>query len=121
VITSFDKDRSSVLLEHRKVLEPIFTRLCAHYLLEEKRRRHALDPVCNFHVSNGARVQQINYLGDTSAKGLEQSCGLMVNYMYEVEHLDERGEKYSTEYFVERSSEVQRILDGHIRTAKSRL
>lgn len=112
IITSFEVQRSSILAKHHDVLRPIFERLCAFYLLEEKRRRRALDPVCNFHVSNGAKVQQINYLGDISKKGLEQSCGLMVNYLYDIQRLDERSEHYSSEYFVARSPEVEQLLDA---------
>ena len=42
----------------------------------------ALDPVAHFHLSNGARVERLNWLGDLSAKGLQQSAGIMINYLY---------------------------------------
>ena len=47
-----------------------------------------LDPVARFHLGNGARVERLNWLGDPSAKGLKQSFGLMVNYLYDLNRLD---------------------------------
>ena len=49
------------------------------------RTGHVLDPVARFHLGNGARLERINWLADTSAKGLRQSLGLMVNYVYALE------------------------------------
>jgi malonyl-CoA decarboxylase len=57
-------------------------RICARYILQEKKRGAALDYVTNFHVRNGASVEQLNWMGDTSCKGLERSAGIMVNYLY---------------------------------------
>src|SRR5690606_18209528 len=68
-------------------------RLCAHYLLEAKRENGAaLDPVANFHLSNGARIERLNWLGDTSEKGLRQSAGIMVNYLYRLSDIEENHE-----------------------------
>ena len=47
-----------------------------------------LDPVARFHLGNGARVERINWGGDPSPKGLRQSFGLMVNYLYDLKRLD---------------------------------
>ena len=59
------------------------SRLCAHYLLREKRGIHPLDPVARFHLRNGARLERINWMGDPSPTGLTQSAGMMVNYVYD--------------------------------------
>jgi malonyl-CoA decarboxylase len=48
-----------------------------------------LDPVARFHLSNGARVERINWAEDLSPKGMSQSFGLMVNYLYDLKSLDE--------------------------------
>jgi malonyl-CoA decarboxylase len=56
--------------------------LCAAYLLGARRGPLPLDPVARFHLRNGARVERINWAGDTSAKGLGESHGLLVNYRY---------------------------------------
>ncbi|MGB6008949.1 malonyl-CoA decarboxylase domain-containing protein [Castellaniella sp.] len=63
-------------------------RLAAHYL-RQLRGGDPLDPVARFHLGNGARIERLNWAADRSAKGLDQSCGLMVNYLYEPDQLDE--------------------------------
>jgi malonyl-CoA decarboxylase len=47
------------------------------------------DPVAKFHLGNGARLQRINWAGDLSKNGLRQSCGMMVNYLYELDKVEE--------------------------------
>lgn len=78
-----------------EVVQPILTRLCAHYLVLEKHKDKAYDPVANFHLSNGARLERINWLADTSNKGLAQSAGFMVNYVYDLSDIDTNHEMYS--------------------------
>jgi len=56
--------------------------LCAYYLLRVKRGDNPADPVARFHLRNGARLERINWLSDTSTAGLKGSAGLMVNYVY---------------------------------------
>ena len=55
---------------------------------EIRRQGKPVDPVARFHLGNGARVERLNWLGDPSAKGLRQSYGLMVNYLYDLKRLD---------------------------------
>lgn len=50
----------------------------------------AKDAVARFHLGNGARVERINWAGDLSAKGMKQSDGLMVNYLYDSKRLKRR-------------------------------
>ncbi|KAL2495435.1 malonyl-CoA decarboxylase family protein [Forsythia ovata] len=69
-------------------------RLCARYLLQEKKRGKALDPVANFHLQNGAMVGRLNWMADRSEKGLRQSAGIMVNYIYTVEKIEENAQSY---------------------------
>lgn len=63
-------------------------KLAAHYLTSMK-NGHPLDPVARFHLGNGARIERVNWAADRSAKGLELSCGIMVNYLYDLEELDQ--------------------------------
>lgn len=90
-------------------------RLCAHYLLREKRVKvegempRALDPVAHFHLSNGARVERINWLGDTSVKGLKQSYGMMVNYLYKLNEIEKNHEQYKGQGKVVASSAVRNM------------
>jgi len=63
------------------------TRLAAHYLVARKGAL-PLDPVARFHLGNGARIERLNWKADLSRKGRAQSCGMMVNYVYELDALD---------------------------------
>jgi malonyl-CoA decarboxylase len=72
------------------------TELCAHYLLEAKRKNgKALDPVAHFHLTNGARLERINWLADTSPARLRESAGMMVNYVYRLDRIDELAQGYA--------------------------
>lgn len=71
--------------------------LAAHYLARETVRGQPRDPVARFHLGNGARVERINWQADLSKKGAKQSCGMMVNYLYEPDELD---------------TNLQRLIDG---------
>lgn len=92
-----------------KIKAPLL-RLCAHYLLVEKKKLTALDPVAHFHLTNGARLERINWLGDTSAKGFKQSAGLMVNYYYDADDIDDNHEHYVTEGKIAASRQVRALL-----------
>ncbi len=61
---------------------------CAHYLCVERSRGRPLDPVARFHLHNGARVERLNWMGDTSAKGMGESHGMLVNYRYSGQDLE---------------------------------
>jgi len=92
-------------------LQAPLIRLCARYLVGEKGRgNRARDPVAHFHLTNGARVERINWLGDTSERGLRASAGLMVNYLYELERIEENHERYTGDGAVTASSAVMRLL-----------
>ena len=60
----------------------------ARYLGKEMQDGKPCDPVARFHLGNGARVERLNWAGDPSGKGLKQSFGLMVNYLYDPKRLD---------------------------------
>ena len=88
--------------------EPLL-RLCARYLLHERTPSgRALDPVAHFHLSNGARVERLNWQGDVSPKGLQQSAGIMVNYLYRLADIEANHEAYRGEGRV--------VASGAIRT-----
>ena len=64
-------------------------RLGARYLLAEKAGQgRALDLVEHFHLSNGARVERLNWLADRSEKGMQQSAGMMINYLYRLDEVE---------------------------------
>ena len=47
-----------------------------------------------FHLNNGARLQRINWGADLSRNGLRQSCGLMVNYLYDLDRVEEYHQRF---------------------------
>jgi malonyl-CoA decarboxylase len=71
------------------------TRLAARYLLTARKGEHPYDPVARFHLGNGARIERLNYLADTSSRGGQQSYGLMVNYVYDPDTIEENVEAFS--------------------------
>ncbi len=67
-------------------------RLAALYLVHRSPQAGG-DPVARFHLDNGARLERLNAQANLSAKGLKQSAGLMVNYLYDlarIEHCHDR-------------------------------
>ncbi|SFI05095.1 malonyl-CoA decarboxylase [Modicisalibacter xianhensis] len=88
----------------RDVVKP----LAAHYLLQEKNAKGLpLNPVARFHLGNGAELHRINWLGDISAKGIQQAAGLMVNYLYVLEDIERNHEQYTTNGTIACSSSVR--------------
>ena len=97
----------------RKTAEPVLVRLCARYLLlESNGSRRALDPVAHFHMSNGARLERINMLGDTSEKGAKEGATLMVNYLYDPAKIEDWHEDYAGEGKRNASTVVRRLARG---------
>jgi malonyl-CoA decarboxylase len=92
-----------------RLLEPVLTRLCARYLLTAGTERRAADPVAHFHLSNGARLERINPLGDTSPKGMKESAGLMVNYLYDPVRIEQYHEVYAGEGKRNAATTVRRL------------
>lgn len=75
-------------LDEKSPVRQLLMRSAAHYLAREITGGKPLDPVARFHLGNGARVEHLNWGGDPSPKGLKQSYGLMVNYLYDLKRLD---------------------------------
>ncbi|KAB2933090.1 MAG: malonyl-CoA decarboxylase [Candidatus Contendobacter sp.] len=97
--------------ELAKALKHPLQRLCAHYLAKEKREGGtAHDRVANFHLANGARIERLNWLADTSENGLRQSAGMMVNYLYKLNDIEANHEAYRGEGKVITSSAIRALL-----------
>ncbi len=97
--------------ETAETAKPLIQGLAAEYFLEAKRPDgQPLDPVARFHLGNGASLARINWLADVSAKGLAQSCGVMVNYLYELEQVEAHHEDYAESRMVHSSRSVRALL-----------
>ena len=83
--------------------------LAAYYLLHAKQNREPLDPVARFHLKNGARLERINWLGDTSATGLQRSGGLTANYVYKLAEVERNHELYVREHKIRPSREIEAL------------
>lgn len=117
-------DAASGLLELLKVrkwhenneislaLKKPLMRLCAHYLfnVKQKKVKRAFDPVANFHLSNGAKIEHIHWMADLSKKGIAQSAGIMLNYHYRLDKIFINHENYLTDGTVHASSDARSWL-----------
>ncbi|MBR0795168.1 malonyl-CoA decarboxylase [Bradyrhizobium jicamae] len=93
----------------RAVLEP----LAAYYFLKARTNKgRMIDSVARFHLGNGARLERINWLGDLSPKGLRESAGVMVNYLYRLDDIEKNHEAYANNGEVIASSAVKKLLKG---------
>ena len=99
------------------LLKRPLARLCARYILHEKRGGRPLDRVARFHLINGARVERVNWLADTSPRGLGIAAGMMVNYVYKLDEIEENHEAYTAEGRVAASSAVRALLRGQPQSA----
>jgi malonyl-CoA decarboxylase len=91
----------------RAVLEP----LAAYYFLKARTAKGRLiDSVARFHLGNGARLERIDWLGDLSPKGLRESAGIMVNYLYRLEDIERNHEAYANRDEIAASSAVKKLL-----------
>jgi len=94
--------------------------LVARYFLAEKRSDQTpLDPVARFHLGNGASLHRLNWLGDLSSKGMHESAGLMVNYLYDPAAIEANHEAYADRRKVIASRAVRGLLPAQ-RSRKAR-
>ena len=68
--------------------------------------------MAHFHLSNGARVERLNWLGDTSVEGLKQSFGMMVNYRYKLDEIEANHEAYSSDGHAAAIGALKRLAKG---------
>jgi malonyl-CoA decarboxylase len=84
--------------------------LAANYFVHARTKSgRVIDSVARFHLGNGARLERINLHGDLSPAALAQSHGLMVNYLYDLDHIEENHETFANRGEVVASSAVRRL------------
>jgi malonyl-CoA decarboxylase len=86
-------------------------RACAAYLTTRRADGRAYDPVAAFHLSNGASIERINWMGDESEKGMRQSLGLLANYAYRPARIERNHEQYAKGGKFAMSDEVKGLLE----------
>ena len=87
-LTSQLQDTDVLSLPDKSPLRLSLLQQAAHYLGRETADGKPVDAVAKFHLGNGARVERLNWAGDPSGKGIKQSYGVMVNYLYDLKRLD---------------------------------
>jgi malonyl-CoA decarboxylase len=96
---------------HADSIKDPLMRAAAWYFMNAKTRSGTpRDPVARFHLGNGARLERINFLADTSERGLAQSHGLMVNYLYDLHDVEKNHEAYAQQRTVVAASAVTRLV-----------
>lgn len=100
-------ENAELTAQLRGVLEP----LAAYYFLKARTSKgRVIDSVARFHIGNGARLERIDWLGDLSPKGLRESAGIMVNYLYRLDDIEKNHEAYANDGEVTASSAVKKLL-----------
>jgi malonyl-CoA decarboxylase len=95
----------------REAVETPLVAEVARYLIEAKNSAgQPLDSVARFHLGNGARLERINFLADTSPKGMRESYGVMVNYLYKLDDIEKNHELYASEGAVAAARHIQKLL-----------
>jgi malonyl-CoA decarboxylase len=92
-------------------------RLAATYLTRPAEAA-GFDPVAKFHLGNGARLERVNWLGNTAPRGMRESLGIMVNYLYDPDKIEANHEAFVSTGTVARSPEVDVLMRKTKRPAK---
>ena len=91
------------------IREPLMRAAAWYFLRAKNRRGMPADSVARFHLGNGARLERINWLADATEKGIAQSYGVMVNYLYDLDHIEKNHEAYAEARTVVASNAVKRL------------
>jgi malonyl-CoA decarboxylase len=105
----FDAERWWEEAARADALREPLTRLCAVYLTTQAERRGPADAVARFHLGNGARLERVNWLGNVAPRGIEESYGIMVNYLCDPEQIEGNHEAFVRGAIV-RSVAVEALL-----------
>jgi malonyl-CoA decarboxylase len=92
------------------VREPLLRAAAWYFLRGRDPRGRLLDSVARFHLGNGARLERLDFLADTSERALAQSHGLMVNYLYDLDYIEENHEAYAQQRAVVAAGAVTRLV-----------
>jgi malonyl-CoA decarboxylase len=98
--------------EQSKSLRAALMRLCATYLTLRPSPGNRIDPVARFHLGNGARLERINWLGNTELRAIQESFGIMVNYLYDHDSIEDNHEAFVRDGTIVRSPDVDALMQG---------
>src|SRR6202040_3958752 len=92
-------------------LRPALMRLCALYLTRRPSPGSRVDPVAHFHLGNGARLERINWLGNAAPRAIQESFGIMVNYLYDHDSIEDNHEVFVRDGAIVRSPDVDALIE----------
>jgi malonyl-CoA decarboxylase len=95
--------------------EPLLRAAAWYYMRGRNGRGLPVDAVARFHLGNGARLERLDWLGDTSERALAQSYGIMVNYLYDLDYIERNHEAYAQQRAVVAANSVSRLVRSPIR------
>jgi malonyl-CoA decarboxylase len=96
--------------EQSKPLRTALMRFCATYLTRRPSPGNRIDPVAHFHLGNGARLERINWLGNTELRAIQESFGIMVNYLYDHDSIENNHEAFVRSGTIARSPDVDALM-----------
>jgi malonyl-CoA decarboxylase len=94
------------------VREPLLRAAAWYYMRGRNGRGLPIDAVARFHLGNGARLERLDWLADTSERALQQSHGLMVNYLYDLDYIERNHEAYAQQHAIVAASSVSRLVSS---------
>ncbi|KAJ1366522.1 hypothetical protein KIN20_027199 [Parelaphostrongylus tenuis] len=97
-------------IEEIEMLKSVLLQCCAKYLCSRRQNGFALNSVANFHLKNGAEIYRLNWMGDTSDRGMSNSVGIMVNYRYRLNKVLENSVRYTLENHIEVHDNVLSLM-----------
>lgn len=118
-ISGEDRESLAALLDPRwhrsgarneELKEAVLAQVAQYFLTAKSSDNRPVDPVARFHLGNGARLERINWLADTSEKGLRAAHGVMVNYRYDPKEIERNHEAYANDGTVAASRAVKGLL-----------
>jgi len=109
IFNSYKWYKNEEILE---VVKKPLMRLCAYYLLNVKKKnsKNAYDPVANFHLTNGAKIEHIHWMADISKRALLNSFGIMLNYHYRLDKININHEAYMSNGKIHASTDAKSWL-----------
>jgi malonyl-CoA decarboxylase len=99
-------------LAQSEKLRPALMRLCALYLTRQPSPGSRVDPVARFHLGNGARLERVNWLGNAARRAIQESFGIMVNYLYDRDSIEDNHQAFVRDGTIVRSPDVDALLEA---------
>ncbi len=90
-------------------IRPAVLSTAARYLTSMRDGR-ARDPVANFHLANGASLERLNWLANPAPYGIEESLGVMVNYLYDRSKIAANAGAFLTDGTIPASNQVRNLV-----------